>query len=105
MPRIRKQLSNDSSLYGGDLKPIKTKSVPRWHFCYVCREWYFMPQEDFASCGHFDLDHVKTMAAKSVHHKHVFQACLKSPDKPQPKIKGEYGGSTHHRNRGKVSTI
>lgn len=80
MPRIGSSLSkHDKSLNTSDVTPVKMKSKSEFHYCFVCEKWIYLPIEDFAAFGHYTLDRVKELAAKSEHHKRVFGPHIKHP--------------------------
>lgn len=79
MAKYTNRVRNDQTISSSedDVIPIKTKSKPDYHFCYVCREWFFLPIEDFFSSGHFTLERVEVLASKTAEHGRLYADCLK----------------------------
>lgn len=83
MPRIKSSLSEgDKSLSTDTVTPVKVKTKPANHFCFICREYFFLPVEDFLLKGHYTFQAVKQIVEKSPYHDRVFRSCLK----PAPKL-------------------
>lgn len=72
-----------------ELHPMKKKSSPAFHWCYVCKDWFFVPVEDFRACGHYDattyrdlLVHMGTPEGRVG--KEVLRGAPNKPKPPRP---------------------
>lgn len=70
-----------------ELTPMKKKTAPQHHWCYVCGDWFYQSIEDFQACGHYSRedyrDHlVKQGVTNETRLDEMVNAC--NPHKPKP---------------------
>lgn len=69
-----------------EIEPMKAKSAPDHHWCYVCKQWFYMPKEDFPAFGHYSKsdyqDHLVRLNYEGKRLKDALIAAM--PDKPKP---------------------
>lgn len=69
-----------------EIEPMKAKSSPEYHWCYVCKDWFYMPKEDFPAFGHYTESDYKDHLVKQgkIEPKLTKLVNANSPNKPKP---------------------